>query len=305
MSYLAFLSLKGVNINRTIKIVFYTTFFSLFFLVLSYMIDVFLLGNKININIFYNGRPRHSFYMNHPNMFAGMAFWTICEYMYLKNFKADIKVLAITTIFAFFVYEFTLSRTMIVSIVFLIVMVILYNLNKKYINNIIRWMAKYSFIILTILFVCIVKYYPMLQSSFGKYIEIADVVLSKRISMGVEIYNIYGVSILPQKVNYDMYINLENSRIKFALDNIYLNCAIVYGYLETMILGIILYLGNTKNNKMVNYLTVLMLINGITESYILNYIIAFPMLLIGNEILNMDRRKENEERINISDHTSV
>lgn len=295
MSCLALVSIKNVNVIKVIKVIFITNVFFLSTIIVSYLAEVLINPQNINMNFFYKGEIRHTFYFNHPNMIANVFFWTLAEYMFLSKEKKSILVYLIVLFLGMFIVEMTKTRTTMICVLLLIV----FNLpilNKDRFYDFCKYFSKNGFWILSIIFIFLVSNYQWFYENCFSLIDKIDAVLSRRLSLPHMIMNEYGFSLFPQNVDYNKVFCWGNIySLTLIIDNVFLQCALIYGLIYNGILSIIFFYGSVNFcNKKYYIYTVIALITGIVENYIMNVGIVFPMLLLVNEIY-VQKEKKSEK----------
>lgn len=298
VSFLGIISLKNIDVKKSINVLYKSNKFLLIAFTVVYLLNLIFFPNSISYSIFYKGLPRHSFYFNHPNMYSGLFFWCVTGYLYNKGKKLNILNIMIVIILSLLVYKFTYTRTMLLSVAMLLIMLILRN-NKIEIK-LLKIISKYGMMIFSTLFLILLNYYNSFSGVILNIVNIFDSLLSHRIKLAVLINKVYPVTIFPSKINYNLVFSWNNEfSSKLVLDNFYYQCLMVYGIVLLIIFAFVFYFGSKKVKNNTDYIYIsLVLITGIVESYMLNCCICFPILLLGNNIVNnRNLRGEDENEI--------
>lgn len=214
--------------------------------------------------------------------------WINLEYIYLKYEKIKPISFIFYLIISYGIYRITLSRTILIaSIIFFILLFYEKYLNKK------QLLVKISRFILPILSIIIISA-SFFYEKFPN-VEKLDDLLSRRVSLGKVAMDLYGITIIPQKVNYKYIVKWKDEyTMKLVLDSIYTRSAVSYGLL---FLGLLIYGFYKKNREITNkeaIFIIMFAITGITENYILNAYICFPLLFLGRTFYSTQQKEGKE-----------
>ena len=295
LSYLAIISMKNINLRKVLKIMLSIQVA----MILIHAIIYFLNGANSEI---YNakGQIKHSLYLGHPNNVAGILMWITLEYIYLKYDKVKFHTYLVLIIINICIYKLTRSRTtLIVFYVFIVMLFFEKNFKiKKLFINLSRILMPITAIVMISLSIF---YYKI------PYIDKIDNILSRRVSLGNIAINKYGITMLPQKLNYKTMVKFENQyEMELIIDSVYLRYCVSYGVIFLMIMILAFY---KKNNFITNkeaLFLIIFIITGITENYILNAYICFVLLFLGKMLFEeKEGEKKKDERTYNSYYTNI
>lgn len=283
LSYLLIIGIKNVEIKSALKINCYTKIIMLLLHIVIYIINV-----KIGVvEIAYytsTGNPRYDFYLGHPNNIAGIILWTLAELIYINNNKLSFIKIIPSAILSFILINLTNSRTTILSYIILILLLIFSKYNNNKIVKLMRFNSKYIFFILSILSISISYFYISLNNIIN--LDILDNLFSRRLSLGYIGIKNFGIDIFPKLIDSNYIARWDNYNMKIVLDNVYIKSAICYGLIFLLSISILFIYTTKKTTKKEWIYIILFAIIGFSENYILNALISFPLLFIGNSIIN-------------------
>ena len=123
-------------------------------------------------------------------------------------------------------------------------------------------------------------------------IDKVDDLLSRRVSLGKVAIDEYGIAIIPQKISYNTIVQWEDKYTMYlVLDSIYTRSAVSYGML---VLGLLILGFYRKNQNITNkeaIFIIMFALTGITENYILNAYLCFPLLFLGTILYNKNEKE--------------
>ena len=286
LSYLLIVGIKNVNIKNALRINCYTKFIVIFLHMFIYIINV---ENGLTEIIYYtsSGNPRYDFYLGHPNSTAGIIFWMIAEFIYINDNKLSFGKFTLCSIIGFISISLTNSRTSILSYIVLLIFLLLSRINSRNINRFIKFNSKYIFSMLAILSIYISYFYTKINNIIN--LDILDSLLSRRLSLGYMGIQRFGIPIFPQLIDSSYIVEWKTYHMKIVLDNIYIKSAVCYGLLFLTLMAI-LFVYVTKRSSKIEWIYIIVFaIVGFSENYILNALVSFPLLFIGNGIINNTR----------------
>ena len=294
LSYLLIIGKKNVNMKNALRINCYTKFIAIFLHMLIYIINVEMGLTDI---IYYtsSGNPRYDFYLGHPNATAGIIFWTIAELIYINDNKLSFGKFILCSVLGFISINLTNSRTSILSYIVLLTLLLLSKIKGRNINRFIKFNSKYIFSILSVLSISISYFYIPLNNIVN--LDILDNLLSRRLSLGYLGIQKFGIPIFPQLIDSSYIVKWHTYHMQIVLDNIYIKSAVCYGVLFLTLISI-LFIYTTKYTSKTEWIYIIVFaIVGFSENYILNALISFPLLFIGNSIINNARIDDIEFKL--------
>lgn len=288
--FLVIFASKDIDIKKTIKICFWSITVLLSIHAIKYIIDG-LIG-EIPIVYRNTGEPRYTFYMNHPNIVAGLILWLMAQYSYLKYDNLKIRHFIIFLAIFIVTYLLTLSRTtLIASIVLLVLLVISKNIK---VAKAITCFSKFVFIIAIVFTIGISYIYSFNRDNF--ILQKLESALSGRISLLSIAIDEYGVSLLPRDMDLTKDVKWDfGGEAELYLDSIYSRAYIKYGLLYLIWLIYLFTNLNSKNENKNSIFIILFAIIGVTERYIMYPVIGFPLLFFGDYLWS--EKKKNKKII--------
>lgn len=273
--YLSIFSSKNIELKKIIKVSFYFISILLGICTIVYIIN-YLLGNDIPITYRKDGRARYSFYMNHPNIYAGLILWLSAMILYLKYYSMNIKDYVLIFGINIFAYIATDSRTSLISFILLMFLFIVSKKIKKD-NKYYKIIAKYSFLIFGMITISFSIWY--LINKNNTIIYKLNEFFSQRIFLLATAIEKYGISILPRAIDLTEKIRWESGAIReLIIDSIYARAFIKYGlgYLIYLFLLCTNLINKNTTNREIPFV-ILFAIVGMMEKYIIFSTIGFPL----------------------------
>ena len=253
--FLLIISFRKINFDKFIKTDF---------IIKSCLIILVLLFNYLGftnkIEIYRDGIFRNSFGFSHPNK-LGLYLMMVClDLYYIYRNKNMIFPLIISLLISLFIYLFVDSRTSIVIILIIPVLIFITRRNYKLLDNkLVEFVLKNMFLIIT--FITIIL--SLKVNSNIKFISNLNELLSYRLTLNNYFLNIYDINLFGNYVKTDgIYI----------LDSSYINILLRFG----IILFIFIYYCFNKSIKIMykekNYCLIIiflvLFIYGFSESFL-------------------------------------
>ena len=280
MSTMGVLALKGMDVRRIIRVAYSTKVFWLSIHFISYFFACLLVPNVVQYSII-DGVMRGRIFLSQPNTCAMLFVWAALEYLYLRFEQIGLYEFVVSTIITGTVLLITDSKTsMTVYLLFWILLVL-----KKYnfVKKIIALFSKYGYILLTTLCVTFTVLYnatPLART--------INTILTGRLAGSAKAYSLYGFTFFGQYLNldenteWDSVYGVERIWLENSYTAIFINYGIIYG----IVIAIALFLIGKHLNIRDQIFICVMLIYGISESYIINVFLCFPLLLVANVFIN-------------------
>ena len=287
LTFLAIVSFKDVKLENILKIILTINIALMLIHIIMYIFCYIF--SKENIVYFYNANMemRHTFLLTHPNNVGKIIMWSFAMYTYLENDHIK-RNFIIGIVLAIFLYVFPESRTSTLGIVLILILNLVVRLKdtKGYILKVLKIMCKMLFVVLSIVIMFIIVQYNKFPSSIQTAVDNIDKVLSRRIWFSRLGYEKYGDSILPQYIEYkaSVYQNGTLKSHQLLLDCTYTKLPINYGYIYTIMISILLYKITPRLSKKELTFVLLFIVLSISESYILEITLAFPILILASHI---------------------
>ena len=279
---LILVSLKNIDIKKTIKTIFLVSISVVVIQSAVYLFNVIYFPEKIHYLLNSKFQIRHYLYFSHPNIFAGIVFGIIIEWVYLYGIKMKkyfkyIVIIIITII----IYILTLSRTSLFLFIILIIGLLFIDNLKGKNNHIFNFISKYLFIIISIFTLLFLIFYNGNLDIVNK----ADKLLSGRISLGLYARNKYGIPLIPQYINFDEKI-VSNYVSQLFIDNFYMRYILICGFWFLLMIFLAIGKAYKKCNNLEKLFLIIFAIWGVTESVIFDISICIVLLIIADKIIN-------------------
>ena len=282
MTFIFIIAAKNKDIHRTIKNIHFTKLIFVFSSMILYVIIYFLSYDILNI-IYKNGRIIHSFGFTHPNVFALVVFWMICEWIYLYYKKIRLYHIPILLILAGIIYFLTECDTYVfVSVILCILIFIDKTLKKR--SILLKNVATYLFPILsvfTIVGIASIYYQNTILYPFYKKF---DLFITQRFTIGAKALDLYGWSLIGQKspkVGNVWDARYGISRITY--DGLYVFFAVSGGLLFLILLSYLLYIWMKRGDSTIRdwIFSILYSVYALIEMQGVNAVIVFPLFIAG------------------------
>lgn len=285
--YFIIFASKNIKIKNIVKISFITITILLLFSMIKYGIDSIF--KEVPIIYRNTGEARFTFYLNHPNIVAGLITWIAAQYIYLRFEKIGIKDYLVLFIIFSVVYYFTLSRTAYITSILLIVLTIISKIKLK--KNYIAYVAKYSFVVLAILTIGLGYMYNSCKEY--RFMKEAENFVSGRISLLSLALDKYGVSIFPRKIDLTQEEKWVSGRQdELYLDSLYSRIYVKYGIIYLVwIMYISVHLNKNMNNKNAIFILLFAVI-ACMERYMLLPVIGFSLLFFRDFLWEEEKSKK-------------
>lgn len=284
LTLMILIGIKDIDIKKVVKIVFYVSVIVITIHSVSYLNAYIFHKETLKLLLTKDLQVRHYIYFSHPNMFAGIIFGMILEWIYLygRNIKKIYKYIIIAIV-ATIVYNVTISRTTLILFEILALGLFFVDLNKSIINKFISIISKYIFAVISIIVVIFLIFYK--TDNNNKYVQKIDEALSGRITLGMYARDKYGNSIIPQYIDFEEKIESRYAQ-KLVIDNFYMRYSLSYGIISLVIISIIVWNASRKSNTFEQLYIIIFAIWGITEGVIFDVAICIVLLLIADRLLN-------------------
>lgn len=293
--YLSIFASKNIELQKIIKISFYVIFILLGICTVAYTIN-YLIGNEVPITYRNDGSVRYAFYLNHPNMYAGIVLWLSAMVLYLKYDTINIKYYAVIIGINIVTYILTDSRT---SFFAFVLLMILYYASKaiKGENKFYKAIAKYSAIVICIITILSSEIYLLDKNNY--VISKLNEFFSQRVFLLSSAIEKFGISVWPRNLDLTEKIRWESGAIReLYIDSIYARAFIKYGlvYLLYYLYLCTSLINKNTGNKEIPFV-ILFEIIGMMEKYIIFPTIAFPMFFYKMIIWDEKETKNRGEKI--------
>lgn len=290
--FLALFASKDIEIEKIIKISFCTILTLISICTIIYVVKL-LCNIEVPIDVRNDGKIRYTFYLNHPNMYAGVVLWLTSMIMYIKYNTIKIRDYGVIIFINILIFYVTNSRTSIITFIFLLVVFITCKKGKKFHKHFFS-IAKYSFLFfgcVTIGLTCI-----YILNKDNQIISKLNEIFSQRIFLFAASINKYGVSLFARNIDLTEAIRWESGTMKeLFIDSIYARAFIKYGIIYLVYLSFIcINLINKKTTIKEVPFVILFSTVGMMEKYIIFPVIGFPLFFFIKYLWNTESIGVNE-----------
>lgn len=286
---IALCSLKDVNLDKILKIVFWVHLFS--FVSMIFLSSVGVIEN----NYIYHMRnnigltKRYFFGYLHPNLVQTHLLSLIILYYYLYGKKTNYVISIVWMVISYVLFNFTYSRTsFFLSIIFIISYILLKKADKM--KKMVAMISKYSFIILFMF-----TFYLSITYKSSAFTTMIDDLLTGRIYYLNYIFSKFSIPLIGQS-SYGANI---------AIDNSYFALLYQGGIIFTLIIIFInLYTAKKEyKNKNYEFLIIMLFINLLcfTEDlYLVPTINFISLIMMSNILKKLSKGESNNESNSIN-----
>jgi len=224
--------------------------------------------------------------MGHTNNFMAFLAWACFAYIYLRYDKMNAFHIAAIWAINIMFFMFTNSQTAILVLIVVTILIALDKLGRGFFDGFLKFMAKYSYTAIAVLFLLLIVIYPQTTGYARQLWDDFDWFLSGRVWYGAYAYHTYGLTFLgvpdmsPQKVFWE---NRWNDTFT-VFDNYYIGNFVSYGFINIILTAIIFIAFGKKMETREKIIIIAFSFYGIMESYVTNVVICFALLIIGKYI---------------------
>lgn len=282
-SALGIAAIKGMDRKDLIAIIRTSFYTKIFWLSLHFILFVMLMvlaPHEVVYSVI-GDEVRYRILLSQPNTCAMLFLWMLIEYTYLNFNKLSIQSFLLCTIIYTTVMCLTKSKTSIVIYVLLWIMILFKN--SANLNKITRFVSKYGFILLTIVFAYLTVMYAQLP--FARELNEA---LTGRLAGAAKVYSMSGFTILGQYLSLGTTFEWDSfyGVTSIWLENTYTMLLLNLGAIFAIIFAAMLWKAADILFSKDRIYICLMLVYGITESYIIDIFLCFPLLIAAWAILD-------------------
>ena len=267
LTYITIISSKNISTRKIIK-----KFLIINFIMLAVHILLTITGitpEKLSYFTYIDKRARYTFNLRHPNYLAAILFWITSAYIYLNYKKGIFNKLLTINISMILMYLLTFSRTTLVLYI-LLNFAVIFQKNRKKIS---LMRTSKILIIIIILFSLYTTWNYQTLILNHKFISKINILLSERLYLSNRIFHYLDLTLLGQNV----YALIDN----FTIDSLYISFLIQYGLIHFFILILIFIKFPIKEENFMEYMFILIImVAGISEKYVINIALCFPLLFI-------------------------
>lgn len=282
-SILGITALQGVDINKVIRVSYRIK--AIFLMILFIVYWIVYAVDPSQITFVYRSLSeghRHYFFFGHANTFACYVIWTCLEYIYANYKKVNLEKILLLWIINVIVHKFTDSNTAFVVSTGSLALIACDKLGLKKIFKVVRFLGTYGFTICTVFFAFLVSGYTKFGSVLLNFFDSVNTYLTGRLLYGAYVFDVYGMSFTGRALSYPKKIHwLSFWFDEMIFDNVYIMMFLFYGVPLLLLFCAITILIGRKMNNLESILLCFWVFYGVTEAYIIDIVICFPVLVIG------------------------
>lgn len=229
------------------------------------------------------------------NVFAFICFWLISSYIYVEFERLGIRRTFLLCILQFILAYIAGCKTvMALSVInFLGLYLLKSNLIKK---KLLSYVTRWLFFVVGIIYYGAIQIYSQAAGNLYWIVYVVDNFLTGRIRNSALLYDKYGFSVLGQyirkgTVNFDEHYKLTRVTVDGIYPLLFLQVGLVIFLLFSIAFFII-----SKKDKCTNlemFFIFMFVLSGLSEMFVANGIICFPLLLLGR-VVYISKRKTSE-----------
>lgn len=293
LSALGIVGIEGMSVRTIIRTSFKVKVFWLTLHFICFVFAMFFFPQTVKYSLI-GGEIRYRIYLSQPNTCAMLFLWMLFEYIYLNYEKLYFKKFLTCTILYGVILYITKSKTS--GIVYVLLWLMIFLKKNKVVQKIILKLSKYGCIILSVFFVFITIMYAKLP-----FARVLSTMLTGRLAGAAKAYELYGFTIFGQYLNLGTSIDWDPfyGVTSIWLENTYTMLFINYGIIYAVLIAIALWYVTEYLTDKDKIFVCAMLIYGISESYIVDIYLCFPLLVVAGAIY--DKRKYLMTNYNIDD----
>lgn len=282
LSLLLILALQDVDLHYVLRAGYRTKTLLVAVHVVCYI--VFILVSPESVSVGHrSGVARHYFFLGHPNLFTTVVVWTCLEFLYVNYHRIrGIHLVLILFVNAVF-YYFTGSRSGFFVLVIVAVLTVLDKAGLHPVKAATQAFARYGFGVCSVVCIALTAVYtPSISVGARKLWLVINDLLHGRLVFGAYAYHDFGYTWLgrvlrmPDKVYYNGHW-LDG----VIFDNSYQWLFLVYGSVFLIMIALLFFLTVKKMNSIGKIIICAFILFAMTENYIVNVVVCFPLLLAG------------------------
>ena len=271
IAYIFILMSKFIDIRLLFRVLYILSLLSIFIVVSYFLYKYYVVGNAEYLYDETNNRPRYTFEMFHPNIFPIRFFIFLTLFFIIRKKVYSINFVFLIA-FSFFIYSFSYSRTSL----FLSLLLILVMFIEQYFH-----VTKYSFIQflmrISMIFFPLISLFSMVNFNDIAFLSEVNRLLSERIRLSYEAYELFGLAFLPR----DMRMLIQENNI--VIDNLYVSLSLSnFSFLILFSLISYYFIRFLLREKLYkeSIIFFFMMLYSITESHMVNIGYNYTLLLI-------------------------
>jgi len=288
-SFLLIIAIQDIDIEKVIRVSFYTKIGSIVFHMLIY-IAVFIADHE-SINFVFRGGssdiPRHFFFMGHANTFSAFLLWSSIDYIFIHYRKLNIFHLAAIWIVNLSFYAFTYTNTALMLLCTVTALIALDKLGRGIFDGLITALAKYGYTVFAAMCAFLTVIYSRLGGTLRTMWDAFDRFMTGRLWYGAYAFDFFGptffgrtLSGIPEKIFWQ---NRWQDAF-YTFDSHFLGNLYCYGIFNLVLVGAALIVLCRKMETREKIIIIAFSVYAISEAYVANVVICSAMFIIGKHI---------------------
>lgn len=298
LSALFLFALQDVDLRGVIKFSCVTKVLLVAFHVLAYAWRSY--ADPYSISYAYRGsEKRHFFFLGHPNLFSACLVWICLEAIYVHYDKLRWPhLLAVWAVNGFF-FLFTDSNTGLIVLTLVTLLIALEKGGDRLFRVVAQPIVRYGFAVCSVFFAGMTTVYPRLSGAAQTVWLSINRFLTGRLMFGAYAYDRFGATLLGRKLDFPSKAYWRGSWLDgMILDNTYQWMLLIYGGAFLVLLSVAFFLISKKLSNIETIVVIAYIFYAIMENYVVNVVICFPLLLIGQCFhAGFGRQREPIQRI--------
>lgn len=282
-STLGIIALKQMNVRSIIKLSFFVKVFWLSIHLLCFIFAM-IFNPEIIQHSLIDGVVRYRIFLTQPNTACMLFLWTIFEFMYLYYDRLNFSKMVFCTILFSAIVFITKSKTSLIAYIF--AWILIFFRKKDFLRKSITFFSKFGYIILTAIFVTMTIIYT--KSPIAKLL---NTFFTGRLAGAAKAYDLYGFTFFGQyiklgtKIAWDAVYGVTSIWLENAYSMMFIN----YGIFYAIIIAVALWIASDYLTTKDKLFVCVMLVYGMSESYIVDIYLCFPLLLVANAIYDKEK----------------
>ena len=284
MGFLLIVGMQDIKLESVIKAALFVKVLSMFVHVVSY-IFVFFTNPEAIVFVFRAGVgiPRHFFFMGHANTFMAFLFWSCLDYIYLRYKKINVLDMAAIWIIILLFYTFTLSNTSIITLTIITVLIFLDKAGKVLFDKLLTVLAKYSYLLFSILFTILVVIFIYLDGPLLDFWHTLNTALTGRLWLGAHAYHTLGPTILgrPDIAPTLVFWHGRWFNTMTVFDNHYIGNLVSYGIINLVLTSVVFIVFCSKLENREKLIIIAFSFFAIMQNDVTNLIVCSGLFIVG------------------------
>lgn len=269
LTVLTCLSFCGEDFEASVGFLF---FWESVFVLLHVAASVILAWMGYSMETYVGGTMRFNFGFSHPNVFSILLLNLLCMWVWLHFESLKLRHLAGLVATAVFFYSFTDTRSILLAVPALAVLVLLGRWRK-----LLAWSAAVCVPLLGVFEYILWKLYAAGNAFAG----LIDGLLSTRVKLGAYALHRFGPSAFGQDLRYVTAVWDEVWGLgSFTFDDIYSYLTVNCGFVWLAVIGVLFFRAALRGPAKHSVFIILWALYGVVETHVINPFMFFPILLV-------------------------